>query len=73
MENAKTLPIFNLKIPSKVEGVKPEILDPRNSWDDESVWNIKAEELAKLFINNFNQFCDNVNGRDLVNYGPQLP
>ncbi len=73
MENAKTLPIFNLKIPSKVEGVKSEILDPRNSWDDESVWNIKAEELAKLFINNFNQFCDNVNGRDLVNYGPQLP
>ena len=32
----------------------------------------KATELAKLFIANFNQFCDSENGKNLVKFGPQV-
>ncbi len=71
LKNHSILPVFNLKIPSNIRGVDSKILDPRKSWDNEEVWKNKANELAKLFINNFDQFCDNVNGMDLATYGPK--
>ncbi len=66
------VPIFNLTIPKNIKDVLPNILDPRRSWEDEQLWEIKAKELANLFINNFEQFCDNIQGRDLVKFGPQI-
>jgi len=70
-KNLTTLPIFDLKIPSNIKGVDSKILDPRKSWDNEETWKNKANQLAKLFVNNFDQFCDNVYGKDLVKYGPK--
>ena len=64
------IPIFNLKIPSQLNDLGSNILDPRKSWSSNSRWESKAYELAKLFINNFNQFCDSENGKILVKFGP---
>ena len=72
IKNFTNLPIFNLQIPSNLNGVDSKILDPRKSWKNDEVWKAKANELAKLFINNFDQFCDNINGKDLVKYGPTI-
>ena len=33
-------------------------------------WENKATELAKLFINNYKQFCDSEDGKYLVKFGP---
>ena len=68
--NTKKLPIFNLQMPCNIKGVSQEILDPRNSWKNDKLWEVKAKELANLFINNFKQFTDNDEGKKLVKFGP---
>lgn len=68
----KTLPIFNLQIPSSLSGVDSQILDPRDTYANVDEWDEKATELAKLFINNFVKFTDNEEGKALVAAGPQL-
>ena len=64
------IPIFNLEIPIELKGLDTNILDPRKSWSSNMDWEYKAAELAKLFINNFKQFCDSEDGKYLVKFGP---
>ena len=66
------IPIFNLEVPTQLNNIDSEIFDPRKSWDSNIAWENKATELAKLFIANFNQFCDSENGKNLVKFGPQV-
>jgi phosphoenolpyruvate carboxykinase (ATP) len=68
----KVMPIFNLEIPLALHDVDPNILDPRDTYSDSSEWDKKANELAKLFIKNFEQYTDNDEGKSLVAAGPQL-
>ena len=74
LDNAETtvIPMFNLEVPTSVEGVEGDILDPRKTYEDASVWNDKAVDLAKRFVNNFEKFTDTENGKALVSAGPQL-
>lgn len=69
----KTLPIFNLEIPTSLPGVNPSILDPRDTYENRSEWNEKATKLAALFIKNFEKFTDNEEGKALVAAGPSMP
>lgn len=69
----KTLPIFNLEIPTSLPGVNPAILDPRDTYENRSEWNEKATKLAALFIKNFEKFTDNEEGKALVAAGPSMP
>ena len=68
----KKIPFFNLDIPVNVKDVSQELLDPRNTWNSLDSWNLKARELAQLFISNFEKFCDNEHGRQLKQSGPQV-
>lgn len=68
----KMLPIFNLEIPTALENVDSNILDPRNTYKDAALWETKAKDLAQLFIDNFKQYTDNDEGKALVAAGPQL-
>jgi len=68
----KMIPIFNIEVPTSLPGVDPDILDPRDTYSDPSEWDKKANDLAKLFINNFEQYTDNEHGKSLVAAGPQL-
>ena len=67
-----TLPIFGLKVPVELPGVDSAILDPRNSYADTAEWESKARKLAKLFIDNFEQYTDTDSGKALVAAGPSL-
>jgi len=67
-----TLPIFNLSIPTKVEGVDSGILDPSQSWESTSKWRIAATDLAIKFNNNFSKFTGNKHIEKLVEYGPKI-
>lgn len=66
------LPLFNLAIPTQVDGVEGDILDPRHTYSDASQWQEKAEDLAARFIANFEKFTDTDNGQQLVAAGPSL-
>ncbi len=69
---SNTLPIFNLAVPATLPGVDSQVLDPRSSYQSVEEWQAKAENLASLFIENFVQYTDTEQGRDLVNAGPDL-
>ena len=68
----KTIPVFNLAVPTALPDVDSGILDPRDTYGNVSEWQEKAEKLAKMFIDNFNQFTDNAEGKALVEAGPRL-
>ncbi len=74
IEKAETtiLQIFNFEIPTALEQVDQNILDPRNTYADPSEWDKKATDLAGLFINNFIKYTDNEEGKKLVAVGHQL-
>ena len=74
IENAETkmIPIFNFEVPTSLHDVNSSILDPRDTYDKVSDWNTKANDLASLFIKNFEQYTDNDQGESLVKAGPQL-
>ena len=68
----KTIPYFNFIVPTKLEGVATEILDPRDTYSDASQWDEKAKDLAQRFIKNFDKYTTNEAGKALVAAGPQL-
>lgn len=68
----KVIPTFNLEVPTALPNVDSKILDPRDTYSDVKEWEGKAEELAGLFIKNFEKYTDNKEGKALVAAGPQL-
>jgi phosphoenolpyruvate carboxykinase (ATP) len=68
----KVIPVFNLEVPTSLENVHDDILDPRDTYKDVAEWNKKANQLAGLFIKNFEKYTDNEEGKKLVNAGPRL-
>lgn len=68
----KTIPIFNLEVPTSLTEVHDEILDPRDTYANPQEWETKAKKLAKLFIDNFEKYTDNEEGKSLITAGPQL-
>ena len=44
---------FNLEIPVSVPDVPPEIMIPRNTWEDQEAYDRQADQLADMFIDNF--------------------
>lgn len=70
--DTKQVPIFNLEVPTALPGVDPAILDPRDTYVDPLQWESKAKDLAGRFINNFEKYTDNAEGKSLVAAGPQL-
>ena len=60
--------IFNLDIPTEVDGVPSEILDPKNTWSNHDDYTESAKTLAKMFVENFKKF-ENVSA-DIIQAGP---
>jgi phosphoenolpyruvate carboxykinase (ATP) len=54
----ETLPVFNLQVPTRIEGVPDEILNPRNTWADKAAYDDQLQKLAELFKNNFEEYAD---------------
>ncbi len=63
-------PIFNVYVPTECPNVSPEILKPRNVWQDKDAYDAKAHELAKLFTENFKRFGNNIPA-EIINAGPK--
>jgi phosphoenolpyruvate carboxykinase (ATP) len=66
----KTISVFNLEVPTSLEGVDTNILDPKNTYSDPAEWDKKALDLAQKFIKNFEKYTDNDEGKSLVAAGP---
>ena len=68
----KNIPYFNFEVPTQLEGVATEILDPRDTYANAEEWEVKAKDLAGRFIKNFGKYTTNEAGKALVAAGPQL-
>ncbi|MPL63227.1 Phosphoenolpyruvate carboxykinase (ATP) [bioreactor metagenome] len=68
----KMIPYFNLEVPTELHGVNPGVLDPRDTYPSAEIWNEKAGDLAKKFIDNFDKYTDHEEGKRLVAAGPEL-
>ena len=68
----KTIPYFNVEVPTSLPGVDPAILDPRDTYADAAEWDTKAQDLAQRFVKNFAKYESNEAGKALVAAGPQL-
>lgn len=67
----KTDPIFGLSIPQHVEGVPDSVLNPRDTWENAGAYDSKAKKLAKMFIDNFEQFADEAS-EELLAAAPKI-
>ena len=68
----KKIPYFDLEVPTVLEGVATNILDPRDTYADSKTWEAKAQDLAGRFIKNFAKYEGNKAGKALVKAGPKL-
>ena len=68
----KKIPYFNFEVPTELNGVDTGILDPRDTYEDKTEWDRKAQDLASRFIRNFVKYESNEAGKALVSAGPQL-
>lgn len=68
----ESLPVFNLNIPTRLDGLDENMLDPGRSWDSRVKWHIAATDLAFKFINNFSKFSINKETARLAENGPQI-
>ncbi|MGB0931474.1 MAG: phosphoenolpyruvate carboxykinase (ATP) [Chitinophagales bacterium] len=51
-------PIFGLSVPTHCPDVPDYLLNPRNTWQDKSAYDKKANYLAQLFNQNFGKYAD---------------
>ncbi|KAG8967710.1 Protein kinase C-like 1 [Tulasnella sp. 419] len=51
-----TFTTFGLRIPTKVDGVPSEVLDPRKAWKDHGAFNKELRKLAGMFTRAFTVF-----------------
>ena len=74
IDKAKTkkIPFFDFEVPTQLEGVDTNILDPRNTYADPKQWEEKAKDLAGRFIKNFKKYEYNAAGKKLVKAGPKV-
>ena len=61
--------LFNLCVPTRVEGIPSEILEPKNMWEDNDSYTFSAEKLARMFVENFEKFEDV--SAEIVDAGPK--
>ena len=67
----KTEPVFGLDVPTTCPNVPDDILMPRETWDDPTAYDEKAEHLVGLFNEHFEQYKD-MAAPEIVEAGPQL-
>lgn len=67
----KKSPVFNLSIPTKLEGVPSELLDPEQAWADKAAFKATNLKLAEMFNNAFLRYRNEC-APEVVAAGPQI-
>ena len=60
---------FRLHVPKTLGAIKPEILNPRNAWEDKELFDKTRDELAAMFIKNYKKYQDG----EHTDYAPHGP
>lgn len=63
--------VFGVQVPTSCPGVPGEVLTPRNTWSDKNAYDEQAYKLARMFVENFEQFADQV-PEEVIAAGPKV-
>lgn len=63
-------PIFGVNVPQACPNIPQEILNPKNTWNNPSDYDKKANHLAELFNKNFQQYASGVT-QDILEAAPK--
>lgn len=66
----KEHPVFGLHMPTAIEGVPSDVLDPRQTWKDGAAYDAQASKLAGMFRDNIKKFGEAVPA-DILAAGPK--
>ncbi len=63
LDNVEYVPhsVFGVLMPKSCPNVPSDILNPRDTWADKETYDKKANELAQLFVKNFEKYADQAN------------
>ncbi len=53
-------PNFGFDVPVSVPGVDDALLDPRATWADPAAYDVQAQKLVRMFIENFEQYLPHI-------------
>ena len=67
-----TTEVFRLQVPKTLGNINPELLNPRNAWEDKENFDNTRDELAQMFIKNFKRYQDSDSKFDFSAAGPKL-
>jgi phosphoenolpyruvate carboxykinase (ATP) len=72
LDDVKTVtdPVFGLHLPTAIEGVPAEVLQPRNTWKDGAAYDTQAKKLAGMFQENIKKFGSAVSAA-ILGAGPK--
>lgn len=62
--------VFGVLMPKSCPNVPENILNPRNTWENKEVYDVKANELAELFVNNFAQYASEAS-KEILDAAPK--
>lgn len=63
--------MFGVEVPVSVDGVSPELLQPRTTWADPAAYDAQAAKLAAAFAENFARYADHV-APEVAAAGPRV-
>lgn len=66
-----TTKTFRLHVPKTLGKINPEILNPRNAWEDKDKFDKTRDTLAEMFIKNYKKYLD-ADHPDFSSYGPKV-
>jgi len=65
-----TTKTFRLQVPKTLGDIKPEVLNPRNAWEDKAAFDATRDNLATLFNENFKKYVTEDKSLDFTSAGP---
>jgi len=63
---------FRLHVPKTLGDIEPALLNPRNAWEDKAAFDAQRDQLAEMFIENFNRYNDESGEFDYASAGPKI-
>lgn len=66
------LPVFSFSIPTRIDGIENNLINPQKAWNSAVKWHIAATDLALKFVNNFSKFTTSDEALSLVEFGPKI-
>ena len=67
-----TTKTFRLQVPKTLGDINPELLNPRNAWEDKEAFDKTRDKLAEMFIENFKRYQDADTEFDFSAAGPKV-